>query len=151
MNDSTADRPQSWLSNGDVSRLLGRISAKQLMLVSDSCFSGAFVGGERVTRPNAADPRGLLDRKAAVVMSSGGNEPVSDDGREGHSSFAWHFMDLLRKVRDWNLGVSVFETLKTEVSKDVPQTPQYGASRFAGHEGNTDYLFERREVEKARQ
>jgi filamentous hemagglutinin family protein len=148
MNDSSADRPQSWLSNGDVSRLLGRISARQLMLVSDSCFSGAFAGAERVTRPDSPDAEKLLSRKAAVVMSSGGNEPVSDDGREGHSSFAWHFMDLLRKVSDWNLGVSVFETLKVEVSKDVPQTPQYGASRFAGHEGNTDYLFERREVEK---
>jgi hypothetical protein len=148
MNDSSADRPQSWLSNGDISRLLGRISARQLMLVSDSCFSGAFAGAERVSRPDSPEAEKLLSRKAAVVMSSGGNEPVSDDGREGHSSFAWHFMDLLRKVNDWNLGVSVFETLKTEVSKDVPQTPQYGASRFAGHEGNTDYLFERREVEK---
>ena len=34
------------------------------------------------------------------------------------------------------------------LKREFPQTPQYGASKTAGHEGNTDYLFERRELEK---
>ena len=37
--------------------------------------------------------------------------------------------------------------MRAAVVKDFPQTPQYGASRTAGHQGNTDYLFERREFD----
>ena len=44
-------------------------------------------------------------------------------------------------------GSNIYERLRVAVNKDFPQTPQYGASRAAGHQGNTDYLFERREFE----
>jgi hypothetical protein len=37
--------------------------------------------------------------------------------------------------------------VQAAVRKDFPQTPQYGAARSAGHQGNTDYLFERREFD----
>ena len=44
-------------------------------------------------------------------------------------------------LRSWT------ERVRAAVIKDFPQPPQYGASITAGHEGNTDYLFERREFE----
>ena len=93
------------------------------------------------------DAAALLSRKAVVVMSSGGDEPVSDEGKEGHSVFAWHFMQKLRDVAGWQAGNSVFERVRAAVAVDFPQTPQYGASRTGGHQGNTDYLFEKREME----
>ncbi len=52
----------------------------------------------------------------------------------------------LEGLDQWQLGGNVFERVRTAVAKDFPQTPQYGASRSAGHQGNTDYLFERREI-----
>jgi hypothetical protein len=117
------------------------------MLVSDSCYSGQLVGKDRVQLSNASDAGELLKRRAAVVMSSGGDEPVADTGREGHSVFAWHFMRALEGLTQWQVGGSLYERVRAGVVKDFPQTPQYGASRGAGHQGNTDYLFERRELE----
>ena len=45
------------------------------------------------------------------------------------------------------MGGIVFERVRSAVAKHFPQTPRYGASRSAGHQGNTDYLFERREID----
>jgi hypothetical protein len=83
-------------------------------------------------------------------MSSGGDEPVADSGRNGHSIFAWHFMRALENLDRWQVGGNLYERVRDAVVKDFPQTPQYGASRTAGHQGGTDYLFERRALEGGR-
>jgi hypothetical protein len=145
--DGNAEDPSTWLSNADIGRLVSAVSSKQLMLVSDSCYSGSLVGSERVQVDRNASATELLSRRAAVVLSSGGNEPVADEGRDGHSVFAWHFMRALEGLNEWQVGSSLFERVRAGVVKDFPQTPQYGASRAAGHQGNTDFLFERRELE----
>jgi filamentous hemagglutinin family protein len=148
-SDVDAELPASWLSNADIARLVAAVGAKQLMLVSDSCYSGQLVGKERVSlSENNADE--LLKRKAAIVMSSGGDEPVADEGKNRHSVFAWHFMRALEAIqgeREWQPGNSLFDRVKSAVQREFPQTPQYGASRSAGHQGNTDYLWERRQLE----
>ncbi|KPF47910.1 hypothetical protein IP87_09350 [beta proteobacterium AAP121] len=148
-SDTNAEDPASWLSNADIARMVAAVGSRQLMLISDSCYSGSLVGNERVQVTNSSNAADMLTRKAAVVMSSGGNEPVADEGRDGHSVFAWHFMRALEGVDNWQIGGSVFDRVRSAVSKEFPQTPQYGASRSAGHQGNTDFLFERREFEAA--
>ena len=148
-SDINAERPDTWLANADIARLIAAVGARQLMLVSDSCYSGALVGKDRVQLSTPSDAADMLKRRAAVAMSSGGDEPVADQGKNGHSVFAWHFLRALQGLDEWQVGGSLFERLRSAVSKEFPQTPQYGASRSAGHQGNTDYLFERRELEAA--
>lgn len=147
-SDANVVDPQSWISNADIARLVGLMGAKQVMLISDSCYSGVLAGGDKVNVDGGASADDLLSRKAVVIMSSGGNEPVSDEGKDGHSVFAWHLMDKLKTVSAWQAGGSVFDRVRVAVKQEFPQTPQYGASKTAGHEGNTDYLFERRQFEK---
>jgi Caspase domain/YDG domain/MBG domain (YGX type) len=145
--DVNPDEPKTWMSNSDIARMVAAIGARQVLLVSDSCYSGTLVGAEKVQLDQRTNADELLKRKAAVVLSSGGNEPVADEGRNGHSVFAWHFMRAIEGLDRWQVGSNVFERVRAAVVKDFPQTPQYGASRTAGHQGNTDYLFERREFE----
>ena len=145
--DVDPDKPATWLANADIARMVAAVGSRQLMLVSDRCYSGTLAGGEKVQLSQSTDAGDLLKRKAAVVMSSGGNEPVADEGREGHSFFAWHLMRALEGLDQWQVGGIVFERVRSAVAKDFPQTPRYGASRSAGHQGNTDYLFERREID----
>jgi fibronectin-binding autotransporter adhesin len=150
-SDVDAEQPKSWLSNADIARLVAAVGAKQVMLVSDSCYSGQLVGKDRVQVSGGSNAGELLSRRAAVVMSSGGDEPVADEGKNGHSVFAWHFMRALEGIQspsEWQVGNSLFERVRAAVVKDFPQTPQYGANRSAGHQGNTDYLFERRQLEQ---
>jgi hypothetical protein len=76
------------------------------------------------------------------VLSSGGEEPVSDAGKDGHSVFAWHFMQTLKTVAQWSNGVDVYQQLADGVKQDFPQEPQYGAAIGSGHQRGGDFLFE---------
>ena len=83
--DATASDPRTWLSNNDIQRFLNRIDAKQIIVVSDSCFSGTLTKEQTVDAPRTAPREQLLSRRAVVTFSSGDEEPVSDDGLDGHS------------------------------------------------------------------
>ena len=100
-----------------------------------------------ISAPNA---QSILQRRSVVVMSSGANEPVFDEGRDGHSPFAYHLMGTLSQVKDWQVGGNVFERVRFAVAKSLPQRPQYSAAPSAGHQPGGDYLFEARELETAR-
>jgi uncharacterized caspase-like protein len=146
--DSDAKAPETWLSNTDIGRLIARMSASQIALISDSCYSGSLVSDERIrAKPTTLDPAPLLASKAVVVMSSGGNEPVADEGKQGHSPFAWNLMGALKQVASWQPGGNVFERVRFAVARELPQRPQYGASSVAGHQPGSDYLFEQRKFE----
>ncbi len=148
MSNSDASNAKTWLSNADIARLVQQIDARQVALISDSCYSGALVGGARIrATPGSVKPSEVLAKRATVVMSSGGNEPVFDSGRGGHSLFAWTLMDNLGKVKDWQLGGNVFERVRFAVARELPQRPQYGAA--AGNAEGGDYLFEMRQLDAA--
>ena len=148
VGDADASDAKSWLSNADIGKLISRLGASQVVLVSDSCFSGSLVSDERI-RPlaSSADAGTLLSRRAAVVMSSGGNEPVFDAGKNGHSPFAFSLMQALQLVPSWQAGGNVFERVRFAVARELPQRPRYGAALSGGHEAGSDYVFERRELE----
>jgi hypothetical protein len=46
--DAEASRPETWLSNSDIGKLLASSRASQVALISDSCFSGSLVSDERI-------------------------------------------------------------------------------------------------------
>ena len=146
--DAVAKDPTTWLSNTDINRLIGQMGASQVAVVSDSCYSGSLASEERLRAgAGALDPKAVLDRKSVVVMSSGGNEPVFDDGKNGHSPFAWNLMNTLGQVNNWQPGGNVFERVRFAVARTLPQRPQYSASRAAGHQPGGEYLFEQRQLE----
>lgn len=146
--DSVAKQPETWLSNTDINRLVAQIGASQVALVSDSCFSGSLVSEERIRPvPTPPNPQSILDRKSVVVMSSGGNEPVFDEGRDGHSPFAYNLMAVVGQLSNWQPGGNVFERVRFAVARTLPQRPQYSASRAAGHQAGGDYLFEQRQLD----
>ena len=149
--DADATRPETWIANADIGRLLRQLPASQLAMISDSCFSGSLVSGERIRGvAGGQDASALLSRRAAVVMSSGGNEPVFDSGKNGHSTFSYSLMQSLAQVSTWKAGSSVFEQVRFAVAKQLPQRPVYGASSAGGHEQGGDYLFEQRQLDGVR-
>ena len=145
--DSDAKKPETWLSNADISRLIGQIGASQVALISDSCYSGSLVDERIRSGGPAADPSSLLNRKSVVVMSSGGNEPVFDAGKNGHSPFAFNLMANLRQVATWQVGGNLFERVRFAVARELPQRPRYGTASAAGHQAGGDYLFEQRQLD----
>lgn len=142
--DGSVKSPDNWISNTDISKFLKNIQAKQLILVSDSCFSGSLTKEEKVSSNTDGIER-IWDKRSVLAMSSGGEEPVSDEGKEGHSIFAWSLIKALKSAEASTPGVKVFELVKNDVVKEYEQQPQYGAVVSAGHMEGGEYLFERRQ------
>jgi hypothetical protein len=140
---ANGEDPRQWISNSDIAKMLANIPARQVLLVSDSCYSGTLTREAKVQKSEVlADPRAVLERRSVTVLSSGGDEPVADSGKDGHSVFAWHFIRTLGRVAQWSNGVDIYERLAESVWLDFPQEPQYGAAIGSGHQMGADYLFE---------
>ena len=146
---AAVEDPKQWLSNQDIAKVLQNIQARQVLLVSDSCYSGTLTRDAKLEKNEVLhDPAAVLARRSVTVLTSGGEEPVADAGKDGHSVFAWHFLRSLGHVEHWSTGVDVYEQVAEEVQRDFPQAPQYGAAIGAGHERGADFLFEVRSYER---
>jgi uncharacterized caspase-like protein len=143
--DASVKTAQGWISNSDISKLLAAIPARQLMLVSDSCYSGSLTKEQKVTRGGELKPEEILRRRSVLVLSSGADEPVSDEGKEGHSIFAWNLIKTLQATGGLAPGAQVWSAVRSGVTKEYPQQPQYGAVVSAGHTEGGDFLFQKSE------
>lgn len=145
--DATPKDPKGWVSNSDITKLLAAIPAKQIILISDSCFSGTLAK-EHIPAVNAKTAElerdALLSKRSVLALTSGGEEPVTDEGRNGHSIFAATLMDALNDIQEPTTASRLFEKIKTEVSREFPQVPQLGAVKSAGHIDGGDYLIDLR-------
>jgi len=139
--DASVKTAQGWISNSDISKLLAAIPARQLMLISDSCYSGSLTREQKVPQDKALDVNQILRQRSVLVLSSGADEPVSDEGKEGHSIFAWNLIKTLRASGNLTSGAKVWSTVRSGVSDEYPQEPQYGAVVSAGHAEGGDFLF----------
>ena len=137
--DASVKTAANWISNTDISKLLKAIPARQLLLVSDSCFSGSLTQEQKVDARGTASE--ILNRRSVVVLSSGGDEPVSDEGKNGHSIFAWNLIKTLEGLGAVTPGVEVWRAVHGRVTREYQQQPQYGAVLSAGHSEGGDWLF----------
>jgi filamentous hemagglutinin family protein len=143
-SDAPANDPSRWISNSDIAKLLAGVRSRQMAVISDSCYSGAFAREGMGSVGRGATAEEILTRRSVVVLSSGGDEPVADEGKDGHSIFAWNLMRSMETVQNWRPGSTVFEEVQRQVKKEFPQTPRYGSVTSAGHQAGGDYLFEQR-------
>jgi filamentous hemagglutinin family protein len=139
--DASSYRPDSWLSNSDINHFLAAIPARQVLLVSDSCYSGTLVKEMNLNYAKSLKREQILARRSVTVISSGGEELVSDAGKEQHSIFAWNFIEQLRQTKDNTVGAALFEKISQGVRAEYPQRPRYGTALNAGHMGG-DFLLD---------
>lgn len=142
--DASVKTAANWISNTDISKLLQAIRARQLILVSDSCFSGSLTKEQKMTSEGMLKSEEILRRRSVLAFSSGGEEPVSDEGKGGHSIFAWNLIKTLDTAQGMTPGFKVYDNVYGQVKKDAAQEPQYGAVVSAGHMSGGEYLFDTR-------
>ena len=85
-----------WVSNVTLTDALQALHAKHVMVVADSCYSGTLTRSVKVPERNKAYIERIVEKRARVVLSSGGLEPVADSGGGKHSVFAAQFLKALR-------------------------------------------------------
>lgn len=134
----------TWISNGELRRYLRGMSARHVLVVADSCFSGSLTRGA-LGQPPASKDRffaeidGKFSRK---VITSGGTEPVADAGSGGHSVFAFYFLKALRENNaPYLTSFELYNGFVRAVANNAEQKPEYGTIAMAGDEGAGDFTF----------
>jgi len=140
------DNQVEWVSNTSVTSAIRAIQAKHVMVVADSCYSGKLTRGLHITQRTPDYLARMCQKKARVVLSSGGLEPVLDSGGTGnHSIFASAFMAALSANKNILDGTSLFAKIREQVGWNADQIPEYGSIHKAGH-GGGDFLFVRKKA-----
>ncbi len=134
----------TWISNGELRRYLRGMSARHVLVVADSCFSGSLTRGAPGQPPASKDRffaeiDGKFSRK---VITSGGTEPVADAGSGGHSVFAYYFLKALRENNaPYLTSFELYNGFVRAVANNAEQKPEYGTIAMAGDEGAGDFTF----------
>lgn len=135
-----------WVSVIDVTDQLAAMSARHVMVIADSCYSGTLARSLlpqidqalNVSQRQAPLAR-LSQQRVRVAMTSGGLEPVVDGGSVDHSLFARSLLDMLDQVRAPVSAQELFQSVSARFAHlarrlQIPQQPQYAPIGFAGHE-----------------
>ena len=148
-SDASAGVWPSYISAASISDAIEHIKARKVIVISDSCFSGALMRGgpEKEAAIAPGDRSKALERigadKSRILISSGNVEPVSDSGGNGHSIFAQALLNgLARMPENAFTAHELFDYIVTAVTANAKQEPQFRPLDDVGHEGG-DVIFER--------
>jgi uncharacterized caspase-like protein len=150
--DAERDNPANWISTDDITRSVRTIPSLHVLVISDSCYSGAILrdvgndsrapGAETSAEVRAAYLARKQASKSRDWMASGSIEPVSDGGPAGHSIFASAVIDALSRTREDQFAASdlFYSYIQRRVGGNSQQLPQYGSIRNSG-DGLGDFIF----------
>lgn len=149
--DSIAYAYRRSISAQDINFYLSTIKARKVLVVSDSCYSGAFTRDlVDVIDTDSWETREkyymmLAAKKSRVVMTAGGLQPVPDGLGNGHSLFARAFINALVDNDDIALARDLFGRIRHVVVNNalaarLDQEPLYADMVHSGHEGG-DFIF----------
>ena len=146
-NDTT-----EWISDQMITDQISLMSAKHVLVVADSCYSGVMTrnSGLRLVARGGSEAelrrlRTLAELPSRTVLTSGGEQPVLDGGGGRHSIFAKHLIDLLASNEHVLEGSALYDAIFDNVRGaaaefGIEQSPRYSALADAGHL-NGDFLF----------
>ncbi len=150
--DAEMGNTANWISNIAITDILNAMNAKKVLVVSDSCYSGAMtrsalarLDAGRSEQSWVSWLKMLAQQRSRLALSSGGLAPVLDGGGGQHSVFAKAFLDVLNEnetvIEGKQLHGKVAELVSFAASAaQFEQVPQYAPIKFGGHESG-DFLF----------
>lgn len=137
----------AWISNHDIKNYLkaDAIKAKHILLISDSCFSGDFFRGHRGKLPEVTNKviKRAYKLTSRQAITSGGLEPVGDEGFGKNSVFS-HFLvkTLKENQKPFLVPSNFFPDILAGVAENAEQFPRFGALKdTGGQQGGKIILF----------
>ncbi len=132
----------NWISPADINDVLIEHPAKRLLILADSCYSGALARGTLSAQPSK-------EKKSRLVISAGGDASVIDSADGTHSLFTRALLDVLADPGSDVTDVqSLFARIRERVNDSarragVEQNPNFGVMAEVGDEGGTFYFVSR--------
>ena len=150
--DADGDNTANWVSTVAITDILNSMSVKHIMVVSDSCYSGAMTRSS-LARLEAGQSQGkksqwlkaMLKAKSRTVLTSGGLKPVMDGGGGKYSVFANAFIKALENNNSLLEGQALYRNVSSNIvaiaaDYGIEQVPEYAPIRHAGHESG-EFFF----------
>lgn len=137
----------AWISNHDIKNYLrvDAIKAKHILLISDSCFSGDFFRGHRGKLPEVTDEviKRAYKLTSRQAITSGGLEPVADEGFGRNSVFSYFLVKTLKEnQKPFLVPSDLFPDIKAGVAENAEQFPLLGSlTGTGGQQGGELVLF----------
>jgi uncharacterized caspase-like protein len=155
--DGEVDSNANWISTFAITDMLSTIVAKHILVVADTCYSGALTRSSlaRLEAGMSSEARYnwlkiMAEKRSRTVLTSGDLKPVLDSGGGQHSIFAKAFINVLQENEDILEGQRLYQQISARVAYaaaavmtdagPVEQVPQYAPIKYAGHESG-DFLF----------
>ncbi len=150
--DAEPDDDAAWIKISAVTDRLAVLKARHIMVVVDSCYSGAMSRSaiarfDQTMAPDIREKwaRQMLRVKSRTVLTSGGLQPVLDKGEGKNSIFAASFIEVLKDNKGVLEGYRLFNKLLPDVVQTskklgLQQDPTYAPIRNAGHESGTFFF-----------
>lgn len=151
VNADPPPRDTYWISNEFITGHLSRISAKRILVVADSCYAGLLSNspGYLIVQgaPEYTDEfmRYKLPKRSRLLLSSGGDKPVLDEGDSGHSVFASVLLQTLEENKEVISGPQLYSAIDERIRaraerSGFSQRAEYKVIKGAGHEVG-DFFF----------
>jgi uncharacterized caspase-like protein len=146
--DATREDVSNWITADEITNGIRAVPARHVLVVSDSCYSGTVPYGLSASPTRAAEREPFLQKMAAgrsrMLLASGGDEPLADDGGSGHSVFAAALLRGLRLMDGPRFTASELFVgyVLSPVASRTGRIPTYNPLRNSGHESG-DFVFTR--------
>ncbi|RMH35898.1 MAG: hypothetical protein D6690_07660 [Nitrospirae bacterium] len=151
--DAQKSERTNWLSNQTIADILTPIPAKHILIIADSCYSGALTSGGPIPEPppHLSDPdrirwlQVMAIQKARLALSSGQEGPVLDNLGGEHSVFAQALLEVLSTNSDILSGTRVYLRVAEFVTQKVGrrQIPTYQSIVHTGHSAGQFFFVPR--------
>jgi Caspase domain/PEGA domain len=124
-------------------------NARHVLIISDSCYSGGLARDADSPIQSAGRMvflNRMLKNRSRTLMASGGDEPVSDSGTDGHSVFAYAILRALEQSSQSVFTASdlFYGSVRQQVAGKSNQLPQYSIIRNSSHDEG-DFVFIKKE------
>jgi hypothetical protein len=140
-----------WVPNDFVSRHLGRIAARRVLVLADSCYAGLLgddPGYVMVGEGNYSDDyiKWKMPKRSRLVISSGADAPVVEAAEQMHSVFARALLDTLEKNDQVLTAPELFLRIRSLIRREGTEAeafhdPELKALKDAGHEVGDFFLI----------
>ena len=130
----------NWISPAAIKDILLDHPARRMLILADSCYSGALARGTLATH------REPETKRARLVISSGGVAPVLDSADGQHSLFTRALLDVLGKGDERVVDVrALFPGIRERVVDSArragrEQNPELAVMAEVGDEGGSFYF-----------
>ena len=144
--ESGVNEASTWISNQEIKNYLrvDVIKAKHILLISDSCFSGVFFRGSRGKLPEVTDSaiKKAYELTSRQAITSGGLEPVSDEGFGKNSVFSYFLNNALKEnQKPFLVPSDIFPEIRAGVAENADQLPRFGSLSGTGGQQGGEFVF----------